>query len=96
MTRTCACRWFAGFIGRISRDLADAADCVVALDMRRSTPRLGPPAGEARGLRRLGITMPRTGTRSDRGHTGCHRPPVAAETGTGQSLTEASRHASVS
>lgn len=100
MTRTCLVTGGAGFIGcAISRDLADAFDRVVALDNMH--PQIHPsqarPAelDERVELRRLDVSLA-----EDWDALLAEVVPdvivhLAAETGTGQSLTEASRHANV-
>ena len=100
MTRTCLVTGGAGFIGcAISHDLADAFDRVVALDNMH--PQIHPsqarPAelDERVELRRLDVSVA-----EDWDSLLTEVAPdaivhLAAETGTGQSLTEASRHANV-
>ena len=100
MTRTCLVTGGAGFIGcAISRDLADAFDHVVALDNMH--PQIHPsqerPAAldERVELHRLDVAVA-----EDWDSLLTEAAPevivhLAAETGTGQSLTQASRHASV-
>ena len=100
MTRTCLVTGGAGFIGcAISHDLADAFDRVVALDNMH--PQIHPsqarPAelDERVELRRLDVSLA-----EDWDSLLAEVAPdaivhLAAETGTGQSLTEASRHANV-
>ena len=100
VTRTCLVTGGAGFIGcAISRDLADAFDRVVALDNMH--PQIHPsqarPAelDERVELRRLDVSVA-----EDWDALLAEVVPdvivhLAAETGTGQSLTEASRHANV-
>ena len=100
MTRTCLVTGGAGFIGcAISHDLADAFDRVVALDNMH--PQIHPsqarPAelDERVELRRLDVSVA-----EDWDSLLAEVAPdaivhLAAETGTGQSLTEASRHANV-
>ena len=100
MTRTCLVTGGAGFIGcAISRDLANAFDRVVALDNMHPQihPSQGRPAelDERVELHRLDVSVA-----EDWDHALAEAVPnvivhLAAETGTGQSLTEASRHASV-
>lgn len=100
MTRTCLVTGGAGFIGcAISRDLADAFDRVVAMDNMHPQIHLSQerPAelDERVELHRLDVSVAEDWD-SILAAVG---PDVivhlAAETGTGQSLTEASRHASV-
>ena len=100
MTRTCLVTGGAGFIGcAISRDLADAFDRVVAMDNMHPQIHLSQerPAelDERVELHRLDVSVAEDWD-SILAVVG---PDVivhlAAETGTGQSLTEASRHASV-
>ena len=100
VTRTCLVTGGAGFIGcAISRDLANAFDRVVALDNMHPQihPSQGRPAelDERVELHRLDVSVA-----EDWDHALAEAAPdvivhLAAETGTGQSLTEASRHASV-
>ena len=100
VTRTCLVTGGAGFIGcAISRDLANAFDRVVALDNMHPQihPSQGRPAelDERVELHRLDVSVAK-----DWDHALAEAAPdvivhLAAETGTGQSLTEASRHASV-
>ena len=100
MTRTCLVTGGAGFIGcAISRDLADAFDRVVALDNMH--PQIHPSQGrpseldERVELHRLDVSVAEDWDRVLVGAAPDVIVHLAAETGTGQSLTEASRHASV-
>ena len=100
MTRTCLVTGGAGFIGcAISRDLADAFDRVVALDNMH--PQIHPSQerpvelDERVELRRLDVCVAEGWDRLLVEAAPDVIVHLAAETGTGQSLTEASRHASV-
>ena len=100
MTRTCLVTGGAGFIGcAISRDLADAFDRVVALDNMH--PQIHPsqerPAelDERVELHRLDVALAEDWDSVLAAVAPDVIVHLAAETGTGQSLTEASRHANV-
>ena len=100
VTRTCLVTGGAGFIGcAISRDLADAFDRVVALDNMH--PQIHPSQerpselDERVELHRLDVSAAEDWDRALAEAAPDVIVHLAAETGTGQSLTEASRHASV-
>ena len=100
MTRTCLVTGGAGFIGcAISRDLADAFDHVVAMDNMHPQIHLSQerPAelDERVELHRLDVSVAEDWDLLFTEVTPDVIVHLAAETGTGQSLTEASRHASV-
>jgi dTDP-L-rhamnose 4-epimerase len=98
--RTCLITGGAGFIGcALSRELASQFDKVAAIDnlhpQIHATPTRPPALDDRVGLIVADVTLAASWDRILQSHRPAVIVCLAAETGTGQSLTEASRHANV-